>query len=95
MEKYLNIEIPKEEIIYDGKVKMTYKNNGLIRCNNNLIGKRAYVIFPILRENIGSKVRIAVDEILNKGIRNNNRNASGINLAKKYVHRKCIVILGE
>ena len=95
MVEYINLEIPNNEIIYDGKVKMTYGGQGIIRLNNNLLGKRVYVIFPMLRENTKDGVIVAVDEILNKGIHPENDHSSGISLSRKYVGRKCITILQD
>ncbi|MBR5503272.1 MAG: hypothetical protein IKV87_02330 [Methanobrevibacter sp.] len=95
MVEFLNLEIPKNEIIYDGKVKMTYGGQGIIRIKDKLLGKRAYVIFPMGRENIDDKVIVKVDEILNKGIRPDNDHSSGISFGRKYVGRKCITILQE
>ena len=95
MVDFINLVIDKEEIIYDGKVKMTYGGQGIIRLNNNLLGKRVYVIFPMLRENTKDGVIVAVDEILNKGIHPENDHSSGISFSRKYVGRKCITILQD
>lgn len=95
MVEYINLEIPNNEIIYDGKVKMTYGGQGIIRFNDEMLGKRVYVIFPMLRENTKDGVIVAVDEILNKGIHPENDHSSGISFERKYVGRKCITILQE
>ena len=95
MVDFLNLEIPKNEIIYDGKVKITRGGQGIIRIKDDLLGKRAYVIFPIYRKNIGSSVIVAVDEILNKAIHPENQHTCGIPFGQKYVGRKCITILQE
>ena len=95
MVEYINLEIPNNEIIYDGKVKMTYGGQGIIRFNDEMLGKRVYVIFPILRENRKDGVIVAVDEILNKGIHPENDHSCGIPFSRKYVGRKCITILQD
>ena len=93
--EYITIRIPKKEIIYDGKVRKTYGGQGKIRLNDRYLGNRAYVIFPLLRKNDGDGTIIAIDEIKNKGVRPNNDHTAGIDLSKKYVGRKCIVVLQE
>lgn len=95
MVEFLNIKIPKNEIVYDDKVKMTHKGQGIIRIKDKLLGNRAYVIFPMYRQNTKDGVIIAVDEILNKGIHPDNDHTSGISLGRKYVGRKCIAVLQE
>ena len=95
MVDFINLVIDKEEIIYDGKVKMTYGGQGIIRLNDKLLGKRVYVIFPMLRENTEDGVIVAVDEILNKGIHPENDHSCGIPFSRKYVGRKCITILQD
>ena len=85
----------KKEIIYDGKVKKTSNGQGIILLKNNLLGKRAYIIFPIHRKNIEDHVVLAVDKIENKGIHPNNDHTCRILLAKEYVGRKCVIILQE
>ena len=79
----------------DGKVKMTYGGQGIIRFKDKMLGKRVYVIFPMYRKNTEDGVIIAVDEILNKGIHPENDHSCGIPLGRKYVGRKCITILQE
>ena len=66
MVDFINLAINSDDIIYDGKVKMTYGGQGIIRIKDNLLGKRAYVIFPIHRMDVEDGVIVAVDEILNK-----------------------------
>ena len=66
MVDFINLTINKKDIIYDGKVKMTKGNKGVIRIKNKLFNNFTYVIFPILRQNDGGNVIISVDEILNK-----------------------------
>ena len=95
MVDFINLEINKKEIIYDGKVKMTYGGQGIIRFKDKMLGKRVYVIFPMYRKNTEEGVIVAVDEILNKGIHPENDHSSGIPLGQKYVGRKCIAILQE
>ena len=95
MVEFINLEIPRNEIIYDGKVKMTYGGQGIIRIKDRLLGKRAYVIFPMYRKNTKDGVIVAVDEILNKGIHPDNDHTSGLSFGQKYVGRKCITILQE
>ena len=95
MVEFINLAINKKDIIYDGKVKMTYGGQGIIRIKDNLLGKRAYVIFPIHRMNVEDGVIVAVDEILNKGIHPENDHSSGIAIGQNYVGRKCITILQE
>ena len=95
MVDFINLAINSDDIIYDGKVKMTYGGQGIIRIKDNLLGKRAYVIFPIHRMDVEGGVIVAVDEILNKGIHPDNDHTSGISFGQKYVGRKCITILQE
>ena len=59
MVDFINLSINKKDIIYDGKVKMTKGNKGVIRIKNKLFNNFTYVIFPILRQNIGSSVIIS------------------------------------
>lgn len=77
MVNFINLEISKKEIIYDGKVKMTYGGQGIIRFKDKMLGKRVYVIFPMYRKNTEDGVIVA-DEILNKGIHPENDHSSGI-----------------
>ena len=95
MVDFINLTIDKNEIIYDGKVKMTYGGQGIIRFKDKMLGKRVYVIFPMYRKNTEDGVIVAVDEILNKGIHPENDHSCGIPLGRKYVGRKCITILQE
>ena len=69
MVDFINLTINKKDIIYDGKVKMTKGNKGVIRIKNKLFKNFTYVIFPIFRQNDGGNVIISVDEILNKETR--------------------------
>ena len=95
MVDFINLAIDKNDIIYDGKVKMTYGGQGIISFKDKMLGKRVYVIFPMYRKNTEDGVIIAVDEILNKGIHPENDHSCGIPLGRKYVGRKCITILQE
>ena len=105
MVDFINLAIDKNDIIYDGKVKMTYGGQGIIRFKDKMLGKRVYVIFPLgkrvyvifpmYRKNTEDGVIVAVDEILNKGIHPENDHSCGIPLGRKYVGRKCITILQE
>ena len=95
MVEFINLEIAEKEIIYDGKVKMTYNGQGIIRLKDELFGNRAYVIFPMYRKNTEDSAIVAVDEILNKGIHPDNEHTSRVLLPKKYVGRKCILVLQE
>lgn len=92
---YLNIRIRKREIIYDGKVKKTYNGQGIVRVKDTYLGKRAYIIFPLYRQDDGEDVIVAVDEIRNRGIHPNTNSTCRALLAKEYVGRKCIVVLQE
>ena len=47
MVDFINLAIDKNDIIYDGKVKMTYGGQGIIRFKDKMLGKRVYVIFPM------------------------------------------------
>ena len=91
----LNLELRKQDIIVDGEVKNTWKGQGIIRLNDNLLGNRSYVIFPIYSKETTDGVIMAIDEILNKGIHPENDHSSGIPLGQDYVGRKCITILQE
>lgn len=95
MVDFINIEIKKNDIVYDGKVKKTYGGQGVIRFKDVFLGSRAYAIFPIYHKYTDDSVIIAIDEILNKGIHPENDHTSGISFGQKYVGRKCIVILQE
>lgn len=95
MVEFINLAVNEKDIIYDDKVKTTYNGQGLIRLKNDLLGKRAYVIFPIHRRSIEQGTLVAVDEILNKGIHPHNDHTTRILLGREYVGRKCIVILQE
>ena len=58
---YLNIRIRNREIIYDGKVKKTYNGQGIVRVKDTYLGKRAYIIFPLYRQDDGEDVIVAVE----------------------------------
>ena len=94
MVDFINLSINKKDIIYDGKVKMTKGNKGVIRIKNKLFNNFTYVIFPILRQNIGSSVIISVDEILNKET-HLDKDKIQIDFSHRYVGRKCIVISSQ
>ena len=91
--KYLIQEFDKKDIIYDGKVRKTYGGGGIIHINDRYLGRRAYVIFPLKRESDGGTVSVAIDEILNKGIRPGNDHSCRALLESKYVGRKCLAVL--
>ena len=91
----LNLELRKQDIILDGKVKNTWSGQGIIRLNDKFLGNRSYVIFPIYSKDTSNGVIMAIDEILNKGIHPENDHSSGIGIGQKYVGRKCITILQE
>ena len=93
--KYLIQEFNKKDIIYDGKVRKTTGGTGIIHIPDKYLGKRAYVVFPIERKNVGGTVSVAIDEILNKGIRPGNSHSSHAFLEKKYVGRKCLAVVME
>lgn len=92
---YLNIKLNKREIIYDGKVKKTYNGQGIVRLKDGYLGKRAYVIFPMYRQDEGDDIILAVDEIRNRGIHPNTNNTCRVLLGKEYVGRKCLVALQD
>lgn len=95
MVNLLSMELNKEDIIYDDKVKMTFGGQGIVRLNDMFLGARAYVVFPMNRKDTEDGVIIEVDEILNKGVRPNNDHTSGILLGKEYVGRKCLLLLQD
>ena len=92
MVDFINIELNKKDILYDNKVKTTKSSNGIIRLKKKL--NEAYVIFPILRRKEDDMIVIAVDEIIKaKGKENDGKCHLDIN--RKYVGRKCVVINAE
>lgn len=95
MVNLLSMELNKEDIIYDDKVKMTFGGQGIIRLHDMFLGARAYVVFPMNRKDTEDGIIIEVDEILNKGVRPNNDHTSGILLGKEYVGRKCLLLLQD
>lgn len=95
MVDFINLEFDKKDIIYDSKARKTYNGQGIIRLKDSLLGYRAYIIFPIHRKDMDNSIIVAVDEILNKGIHPDNDHTSRILLDKKYVGRKCLVVLQE
>ena len=95
MVNLFSLELNAKDIIYDDKVKKTYGGQGVVRLNDKFLGQRAYVVFPMQRENTEDGVIVAVDEILNKGIRPNNDHTSKILLGKEYVGRRCLLVLQE
>ena len=94
MVDFINLSINKKDIIYDGKVKMTKGNKGVIRIKNKLLNNFTYAIFPILRQNIGSSIIISVDEILNKETLKE-EDMHQLDFSRRYVGRKCIVISSQ
>ena len=94
MVEFINLEINKKDILYDSKVKMTRNNQGVIRIKDKQFKNFTYVIFPIHRRNVGSRVEMAVDEILNKKpyIEEDKHQ---IDINRKYVGRRCIVISSD
>lgn len=94
MVEFINLEVNKRDIIYDGKVRMTHKRQGVIRIKEKLFNNFTYVIFPIKRRNAGGSVIISVDEILKKeAYLEDDRYQIGF--SHKYVGRKCIVISSQ
>ena len=95
MVNLFSLELRGSDIIYDDKVKKTYGGQGVVRLNDRFLGERAYVIFPMKREDTEDGVIVAIDEILNRGIRPNNDHTSKIILGKEYVGRRCLLVLQE
>ena len=95
MVNLLSLKLNKSDIIYDDKVKKTYGGSGVVRLHDRFLGERAYVVFPINRKDTGDEIYVEIDEILNKGIRPNNNHTSKVSFDKKYVGRKCILVLQE
>ena len=95
MATLFSLELNASDIIYDDKVKKTYGGQGVVRLNDRFLGQRAYVVFPMERENTEDGVIVSIDEILNKGIRPNNDHTSKVILGKEYVGRKCLLVLQE
>ena len=95
MVNLFSLELNKRDIIYDDKVKKTYGGQGVVRLNDKFLGQRAYVVFPMQREDTEDGVIVTVDEILNRGIRPNNDHTSKILLGKEYVGRRCLLVLQE
>lgn len=93
MVDYINLKINRKDIVYEGKVKSTYKGLGVIRLKEGEIGDQLRVVFPISRRNEGGKITVSTDEILNKTVTlDRNNEYKGIDFSRKYVGRKCIVI---
>ena len=92
MVDFINIQLEKKNILYDNKVKTTKSSNGIIRLKKKI--RNAYVIFPILRRNEDNIVLIAVDEILRKDVKIKDGKCY-IDISRKYVGRKCIVVSAE
>lgn len=92
MVDFIDLQIKKKDIIYDGKVKTTKSSNGVIRIKKHL--KEVYVIFPILRKNIDDHVLVSIDEIIRKDTIEDGE-AFKINIHRKYAGRKCIVVNAE
>ena len=93
MVNYINFKINRKDIVYDGKVKNTYKGLGVIRLKEVEIGEKLYVVFPMGRMNKGGEIRVATDEILNKTVSlDRNNEYKVIDFGRKYVGRKCIVL---
>lgn len=95
MVNYLSLKLNNSDIIYDDKVKKTYGGQGVVRLNDMFLGKRAYAVFPMKREDTEEGVIVEIDEILNKGIRPNNDHTSKVNFGKEYVGRKCLLVLQD
>ena len=95
MAKLFSLKLNNKDIIYDDKVKKTYGGQGVVRLHDRFLGQRAYVVFPMQREDSEEGVVITVDEILNRGIRPNNDHTSKILLGKEYVGRRCLLVLQE
>ncbi len=95
MAKLFSLKLNNKDIIYDDKVKKTYGGQGVVRLNDKFLGKRAYVVFPMNREDTEDGIIVDIDEILSKGIRPNNDHTSKVIFSKDYVGRKCIIVLQE
>lgn len=94
MVDFISIQLYKQDIIYDDKVRKTKSSNGILRLKNNI--EWAYVIFPIYRKNRDGKILIAVDEILKKEFHKEDEKEIYVtDMHRKYTGRKCIVISAE
>lgn len=94
MVDFISIQINKEDIIYDEKVRKTKSSNGILRLKKQI--DEGYVIFPIYRKNSDGRVLVAVDEILRKTFRKDDEKEIYLTeLHRRYAGRKCIVISAE
>ena len=94
MVDFISIQINRQDIIYDDKVKKTKSSNGIIRLKNPV--QKAYVIFPIYRKNTDGKVLVAVDEILMKTFtKMEDREIYVTDMHRKYTGRKCLMISAD
>lgn len=91
----IKLKIPKQEIVYVGKIKKSKTGQGYVHMNDQYIGNRAYVIMPQKMKRTSEYYEIVVDEIQNIGVHPNNDHTCKLNLSQKYVGRKCIVIIAD
>ena len=91
MEKILSLEIPKEEIIYQGKVKKGKKGKGVIRIKDATLENYTYVIFPFKCEDMGDRLMVVIDELFNEKAYLNEDNYQ-IDFGRKYASKPCIII---
>lgn len=94
-ESYIRLEIPVDDIIYDGKVKRTYSGQGIVRVPDIWMGHVVYVVFPMGVVRSDFRVTVAVDEIISCSVRPNTNNTSRVMIGKEYVGRDCIIIFKE
>lgn len=91
MVDFISIQIGKNEILYDSKVRKTKSSNGIIRLKQPI--DEAYVIFPIYRKERDGEVVIAIDEIIRaKFSKEDEREVYSAGLHRRYTGRKCVVI---
>ena len=93
MKMKLNLEIEKDKIIYQGKVKSGKKGIGVIRLNEKT-DKYTYIIFPLKCKDENGKLNIVIDEILNKEAIFKDEKYQ-IELQREYKGKTCIVITSD
>lgn len=90
MVDFINIQVDKDYLLYDDRVKNYYANKGIIRLKKE--AENVYVIFPIYRKDKGNDVIIAIDEVLNRDVSVGKDDVLKIDMEQEYVGRRCVVI---
>lgn len=93
MVDFINIKINNRKIIYNSKIRKTKKGTGIVRFKQMPKTEYVHVIFPILHKRTSDSIIIAIDEILNRKITEDDETGEiSIQLGREYVGRKCIII---